>query len=206
MTAIGREESPGCFDVGRLLLTYCSRSRESKSSTILSRVSNTVLLLSALCLLSAPVYSVELLTAVDSETIVPPDLQKHLDSPLVIRYRFVRVDIEYLWNLFESARDLNEFDPVDRIKMGFFDDFSVELKLVKVNHRYWSSHATFVSTLPGFGADPNANIFASVTLKRGESASARIWAAGDIYYIAPVENGPVHVITQVDPEKMPAID
>jgi len=172
----------------------------------LSRASNTAVLLLALCLLSAPAYSAELLTAIESEVIVPPELQEHLDSSLVIRHRFVEIDVEFLWNLLESARDSDDLDAVDPIQLGFFDDFSVEFKLVKVNHRYWSSNAMFVTTTPGFGKEPDANIFANMTIKRDESVSARIWAAGDIYYIAPVEDGPVHVITQVDPEKMPAMD
>lgn len=150
--------------------------------------------------------SAELLAAVDSEVTVPSDLQEHLDSSIVIRHRFVNVDIEYLWNLFESARDLHDFSAVDPIQLGLFDDFAVELRLVRVHHRYWSSNAILVTTLPGYGTDPDANIFGNVRLKRDESASARIWAAGDIYYIAPVENGPIHVITQVDPKEMPTID
>ena len=172
----------------------------------MSRIFANVALLLSLSLLSAQTNPSELLNVVKSVVSAPEHLQEHLQSSQVIRHRFVTVDIEYLWNLFESARDLSNLDNVDPIRIGLFGDFSVEMRLVKVNHRYWSSSATLVTTMPGYGTDPDSNIFATMTLKRDESVSARIWAAGDIYYISPVETGPIHVVTQVDPEKMPSLD
>lgn len=164
----------------------------------MSRAFGTVvwfLLVSACFALAKPS---DLVTPVEYDIDVPASLQEYLESSQVVRHRFVTVDIEYLWNLFESVRDLDSFDHVERIELKLFEDFSVEMRLVKVIHNYWRSHATLVTTMPGFSTDADANIFADVTLKRDESISARIYAAGDIYHISPVEGGPVHVVVQAD--------
>jgi len=187
-------------------MTQSSRSQTSKQGVILSRTFGTVLSLLWFCLSPAHANPSDLFTPVESNIGVPADLQEYLHSEQVIRHRFVTVDIEYLWNLFESARDLENFDDVERIELCLFGDFSVEMKLVKVNHSYWSSIAILVTTMPGYGTDPDANIFATMWLRRDESVSSRIWAAGEIYYVSPVEKGPLHVIKQVDPEMMPNFD
>ena len=187
-------------------MTQSRRSQTSKQGAILSRTFGTVLSLLWFCLSSAHANPSDLFTPVESNISVPADLQEYLHSEQVIRHRFVTVDIEYLWKLFESARDLENFENVETIKLRLFDDFSVETRLVKVNHSYWSSTATLVTTMPGYGTDPDANIFATMMLRRDESVSSRIWATGEIYYVSPVDKGPLHVIKQVDPELMPALD
>ncbi len=172
----------------------------------MSRAFGTVvwfLLVSACFALAKPS---DLVTPVEYDIDVPASLQEYLESSQVIRHRFVTVDIEYLWNLFESVRDLDSFDDVEPIELKLFEDFSIEMRLVEVIHNYWRSHATLVTTLPGYSTDPDVNIFADVVLKRDESFSATIYAAGERYYVSLVEEGPVHVITQLDPDKMPALD
>ncbi len=153
---------------------------------------------------STSVHSDDLLSAIEQD--VPVDLEEYLNSSLVIRYRFVTVDIETMWNTFEAARDLDSFEDGPTLELKLFEALSFEMRVVNVNHSYWSSGGTLVNNSPDYGTDPAAHNFATAMLKRDESVSARVWAAGDIYYITPVERGPIHVITQVDPEKMPAFD
>lgn len=164
------------------------------------------LLLLALLLVATKAYSDDPLRDLESGMTVPSSMQEYLESSQVIRYRYVTADIEHLWSLFESSRNLDDFDGVEPIQLKLFDDLSVELKLVKVNHSYWRSNAMLVTTMPGFGTDLESSIFASVRLERNESVSANIRVAGDFYFISPIDEGPIHVIWQADPEKMPNLD
>jgi len=147
-----------------------------------------------------------LLAPVEHEIDIPEELISFLESSQVIRYRFVTIDIEFFWNLFETSRDLGNFDDVSPIKFHLFDDMVVEMKLSHVYHTYWYSYAAMVTTLPGYETDPYANIFADVSLVRDESATVDMYAAGVRYAVMPVHRGPYHVIFQFNPDEMGAID
>ena len=172
----------------------------------MKHVFSSVVLLLPLILLAATAYSDDPLIPLEPGITAPANMQEYLESSEVMRYRYVTADIDYLWKLFESSQDLDDINDADLIQLKLFDDFSVELKLVTVYHRYWWSYANLVTTLPGFGTDPESNIRAEITLRRDEGVSAEIRAAGDFYYILPVDEGPIHVIWQADPAKMPNMD
>lgn len=137
---------------------------------------------------------------------VQAKLRAFLDSSQVIRYRVVSVDIPWLWSFLETARDLEDFDDQAPIEFSLFEDLSLNMRLTNVHHRYWTSHAIFVTTRADYDSNPDSNVFARFSLNRGESLTATFYVAGDQYAISLIEKGPYHVITQLNAEEMPNLD
>ena len=155
-------------------------------------------------LFASTAHSEHLLAPIDSVPDIPADEQEYLDSDEVIRYRFVRIDVDDLWQEFESARDNDNLSSADPLLLNLFDGLLVEMRYGKVHHRYWWSQASLRASVSG--ADPEVAGAAHVQLQRGAGAEISIRLAGDIYQVSPVGNSPIHVVLQLDPAKMPNLD
>ncbi|MDJ0750053.1 MAG: hypothetical protein QNJ11_11245 [Woeseiaceae bacterium] len=155
---------------------------------------------------STTARSDDLLTAVEQDVSLPVNLEEFLKSPQVIRYRFVIVDSETLWDTFEAVRDLDSVQDGPTLDFDLFEGLSFEMRIVEVHHRYWSSSATLVNNAPDYGKDTDANIFATVRLERDASASIDIYAAGEHYSVMPIDGRENHVVVQLDPDEMPSLD
>jgi hypothetical protein len=126
----------------------------------------------------------------------------------VLRYRFVYVDADYLWTVFESAESVEHTDDERFVRITLFDDLAMELRPVKVSisiDRLAASGVFIDKALP-LGDELRERTAAEIALTRDGRAWADIGTKTDQYGLFPVNSGPIHVIVHFDAQEARATD
>ena len=139
---------------------------------------------------------IQLVERAESNVDVPSFLAEQLGSEMYLRHRFVLIDFERLWELCNTASDVNTIDDRQSIGIALFPDFSVELKIARITVNTRSCYVVLVAPNEASETNNHSNTHAFLDAWRAGGLTARIWAAGQLYHIEPVGDGPVHVVTQ----------
>ena len=137
---------------------------------------------------------------------VGPDLDRlHLERGDIVRHRFALINASSLRTLLEARRS-GETGGADRIRLNLFDDLPIELAVGGVDRYGDRLVAELGEGSCAAGTRNKYHCFAVLVLRDDRSVNVRLWSASAIYHVRPVGEGPVHVITEHDPAKMPDLD
>lgn len=123
-------------------------------------------------------------------------------SPVeVMRYRFVYVDSDYLWDFFESADEVESIADYSPLEIKLFEDLLIESRLIKTDYSLDRSSAT--GTLIGQSASlvsmPSEPARAEILLTKDGSVWADIGSETYQYGLFPIISmWPLHVVVQFD--------
>lgn len=126
----------------------------------------------------------------------------------VLRYRFVYVDADYLWTVFESAESVNHAGDEKLVEITLFDDHSMELRLVKPSISIDRLVASGVFIDKAFSLDDELRkrTAMEITLTRDGRTWADIGSKTEKYGFFPVSSGPIHVLVHFDAQGARAAD